>query len=340
MKEVHIMTTRERFFTAISHKQPDKVPYNILFTKVAHQKMVDFYGDAEFESRIGNCFTIIDFDGFDRCREVRKNIFVDWFGVEWDRSVDKDIGIVHNRLVIEDKLGDFNFPDPDAPELYENADRKIDPAEDTVILGNFGFTTFERAWTLMGMEELLCLMVANKPFVHELLDKILDYNMKVIKNACEYPIDGIRFGDDWGYQGGVIMGAPLWREFIKPRIKTLFQYVKSKGKFVLIHCCGKITELLPDIIECGVDVFNPLQPEVMDVYAVKRNFGDRLSFYGGISTQRTLPFASTEETRAEVSRLMEHIGRDGGYIVSPAHDIPADARPENIAAMIDVLRNQ
>ena len=83
------MTIRERFFTAISHRQPDKVPYNILFTQVAHQKMAGFYGDAEFESKIGNCFTIIDFDGFDRCREVRKDIFADWFGVEWDRSVVK-----------------------------------------------------------------------------------------------------------------------------------------------------------------------------------------------------------------------------------------------------------
>ena len=334
------MTVRERFFTSISHKQPDKTPYNILFTKAAHRKMVEYYSDEQFESKIGNCFTMVDFDGFDKCKEIQKDIFVDWFGVQWDRSVDKDIGVVHNQLVTEDTLNNFKFPDPDAPELYENADEKINNAGDTVVLGNYGFTTFERSWTLMGMEEVLTAMVANKPFVHDFLDRILEYNMKVIKNACEYPLDGIRFGDDWGYQLGIMMGAPCWREFIKPRIKTLFKYVKSKGKFVLIHCCGNILEILPDLIECGVDIFNPFQPEVMDIYAVKKEFGDRLSFYGGISTQKTLPFATADETRAETLRLIEKIGFNGGYIVSPAHDIPPDAKAENIAAMIDVLQNQ
>jgi uroporphyrinogen decarboxylase len=136
------------------------------------------------------------------------------------------------------------------------------------------------------------------------------------------------------------MGIDLWREFIKPRIKRMYRHVKSKGKQVMIHCCGKVDELFPELIECGLDIFNPLQPEVMDVFENKRRYGNRLSFYGGISTQKTLPYGTIEQVRSETKHLIEIVGENGGYIASPAHDIPADARPENIAAMIEVLQNQ
>ena len=106
----------------------------------------------------------------------------------------------------------------------------------------------------------------------------------------------------------------------------------------MIHSCGKIDEILPDLIDCGLDVFNPFQPEVMDVFEVKKKYGDHLSFYGGISTQRTLPFGTAEQVKEEVKRLLDIVGENGGYIASPAHAIPADAKTENIVAMIDALK--
>ena len=116
--------------------------------------------------------------------------------------------------------------------------------------------------------------------------------------------------------------------------------IKSKGKFVLIHSCGKIEEILPDLIECGLDIFNPFQPEVMDIYRIKKKYGRQLTFYGGISIQKTLPYGTVSEVKDQVRHLLDTIGEDGGYIASPSHDIPADAKPENIAAMIEVLQNQ
>ena len=208
------------------------------------------------------------------------------------------------------------------------------------MVASLGFSLYERAWTLLGMENLMMAMVADKRFVHDLLDRILAFNLRVIENACAFDIDAMRFGDDWGMQTGLQMGPRSWREFIKPRIQQMYGLVKSRGKFVFIHSCGKVDGIFPDLIECGVDVFNPFQPEVMDVYAVKRTYGDRLSFYGGISTQQTLPYGTPAEVRDEVRRLLDAIGRDGGYIASPAHSVPADARPENIAAMIEVLQSQ
>ena len=120
----------------------------------------------------------------------------------------------------------------------------------------------------------------------------------------------------------------------------MYQLAKSKGKFVFIHCCGKVQELFPELIECGLDVFNPFQPEVMDVFEIKKTFGEQLSFYGVISTQQTLPFGSAREIRDEVNKLLEVVGKNGGYIASPAHAIPGDAKPENIAAMIEILQHQ
>jgi uroporphyrinogen decarboxylase len=136
------------------------------------------------------------------------------------------------------------------------------------------------------------------------------------------------------------MGPQLWREFIEPRFQQMCRLVKSKGKFTMLHCCGKVDELFPDLIDCGLDIFNPFQPEVMDVFEIKRRFGRDLAFYGGISIQRTLPFGTVQQVRDEVRRLIDMVGADGGYIASPSHDIPRDARPENIAAMIEVLQNQ
>jgi len=332
------MTVRERFFSAVTHRQPDAVPYHVGFTQKAREKMAAYYGDPGFEEKLGNCFTFISFEGLGQVSQNGPDLYTDPFGVTWDRSVDKDIGVVRGRLITEEDPETYVFPDPDAPELYQGVGKRIKEAGDTVLVGNYGFSLFERAWTLTGMEDLLCQMASNKPFANALLDRVFDYAMRITVNMCEFPFDVIRYGDDWGHQGGIIMGAPLWREMIKPRVRRLYAHVKSKGKYVMIHSCGNVTELFPDLAECGVDIFNPFQPEVMDTETIKNSYGDRMTFFGGISTQRTLPYGTPRETREEVEHLIALIGRDGGYIASPAHDIPGDAKVENIAAMMETLR--
>jgi uroporphyrinogen decarboxylase len=324
----------------LNHKQPDVIPYNIGFTQKAHAKMAEYYGHPQFSQKLGNCLITLGCEPPGSWKEVRTDIWQDQFGVQWDRSIDKDIGIVCNRMITSDNINDYEFPDPDDPRRYNNYPDVIETNRDGFILSNLGFSLFERAWTLAGMEELLMMMGTDPGFVHDLLDRILAYNMRIIENACSYEIDAMMFGDDWGQQYGLIMGPELWREFIKPRIKKMYGLVKSKDKFVFIHSCGKVDEVFPDLIDCGLNVFNPFQPEVMDVFEIKRKYGDTLSFYGGISTQKTLPYGTVQQVKDEVKRLLDFIGKDGGYISSPAHAIPADAKAENIAAMIEVLQNQ
>ena len=335
------MSNRERVLTALNHRQPDKVPYDIRFTQKAHAKMAQYYGDPEFDSKLGNCFAWFrPYPRNVRYRLVGPDIWQDEFGVRWNRTIDKDIGVPCNQLVTPQNINEFQWPDPNDPTRYDFIKEAVKKAGDGATLVSLGFALFERAWTLVAMENLLIYMLTDKRFVNLLLDKILEYNLGIVEHACSLDIDIIRFGDDWGHQRGLIMGIDLWREFIKPRIKEMYQLAKSKGKYVMIHCCGKVDELFPDLIECGLDIFNPFQPEVMDVFQMKRFYGERLCFYGGISTQRTLPYGTVAEVKDEVKRLIEVVGEDGGYIASPAHDIPADAEAENIAAMIEVLQNQ
>ncbi|HOF89227.1 MAG TPA: uroporphyrinogen decarboxylase family protein, partial [Armatimonadota bacterium] len=170
--------------------------------------------------------------------------------------------------------------------------------------------------------------------------RILDFNLRVIDLACAHDIDAMMFGDDWGQQTGLIMGPARWRAYLKPRLARMYARVHHYGKYVFIHSCGKVDAVFPDLIEIGLNAFNPFQPEVMDVAAAKRAYGRDLTFWGGISTQHTLPFGTPEATRAEVRSLLATVGRDGGYIAAPAHSIPGDARPENVLAMMDVLRHQ
>jgi uroporphyrinogen decarboxylase len=324
----------------MEHRQPDKVPYHITFTQPAREKMKIYYGDPDFESTLGNCLTILRTRMPDREFPSRPGVWEDEFGVQWDRTIDPDIGTVCNRRIIRETLMEYRFPDPEAPARFAHFPAALQARRDRLAIASIGFTLFERAWTLVGMENVLMAMINDKPFANELFDRILEYDMAVTRRALSFEIDGMRFGDDWGYQRGLIMGPALWREFIKPRIATLYGLVKSRGKRVFIHSCGKIEDLFPDLIECGVDVFNPFQPEVMDVEDIKRSYGGRITFFGGISTQKTLPFGTVGQVKDEVRRLIERVGRDGGYIAAPAHDIPRDAKPENIAAMIEVLQSR
>jgi len=334
------MNDRERVVATLSHRQPDKVPYVVGFTQKVHQAMAEYYGDPDFATKLGNSLSSLGCEPQESWQEVAPDVWQDEFGVQWNRSIDKDIGVVCNRLVTPANAKAFSLPDPGDPSRFAGCKERIAARPDGFWVANLGFSLFERAWTLAGMENILAAMVVDKPFVSTLLDRILDYNLQVVERACAYPIDAMMFGDDWGQQRGLLMGPRLWREFIKPRIKEMYGLAKSRGKYVFIHSCGKVDEVFPDLIECGLDVFNPFQPEVIDVFEIKKRYGGELSFYGGISTQQTLPFGTVQQVRDEVRRLLDVVGAGGGYIAAPSHDIPSGAKVENIAAMIEILQNQ
>ena len=198
---------------------------------------------------------------------------------------------------------------------------------------------FEKANTCRGPENLYADIAANPGFLKGLLDYIVSKNLVMLENIIHIPeIDGILVGGDWGSQKTTIMSPEAWRELIMPGEKREYDMIKSGGKHVWIHSCGNIEALFPMLIEIGLQVVNPVQPECMDIYRLKRDFGDKLAFWGGISTQSTLPYGTPEDVKAETRRVVTEMSRGGGYIAAPAQHIQADVPYENICALIDTLK--
>ena len=328
------MTNKERVLAALSHRQPDRTPYMISFTQKSMSKMRDSYGNGFLKS-IDNCFHDVRPGPFPKEKWLDENTWQDRFGVRWDRSIDKDIGNVCNCLIPERNLDNLYLPD--LTNVFEGFADQCASGNDKCVQLHIGFSLFERAWSMRGMENLFMDMMEAPKFVDELLDRICDYNVAMVNETIKYDIDAVHFGDDWGSQRGMLMSPKTWERFLMPRLARQYAAAKDAGKLVTIHSCGKVQEIFPRLIEIGLDCFNPFQPEVMDVYEMKRVYGDRLSFWGGISTQRLLPYGTPDEVKAEARRMMSEVGQDGGYILAPAHSIPGDAKPENIMALIEVV---
>jgi uroporphyrinogen decarboxylase len=335
-----MMTSRERVWASIRHQQPDRVPYYLSFTQPAASKLRAHYGVTDLDTFLDNDMVRFSTRRPGLMQEVRPGVSRDEFGVVWNRTVDRDIGFPENPPITGRSLEGYVFPDPHDPIRTAGLQEFIEKHPQRFLIISYGFTFFERGWVLRGMPELLMDMLEAPEWVDELFDALLAFHLTALQELLTYDVQGVLFGDDWGQQQGLIFSPRLWRRFIKPRMAQLIGAVKETGRAAMIHSCGKVQELFPELIEIGLDVFNPFQPDVMDVYEIKRQYGDRLAFYGGMSVQRTLPQGTVQEVRAEAQRLMQEIGRDGGFIIGPSHHMPGDIPLENMLAFIDAVQGQ
>ena len=335
------MTRRERVIAAVKHQQTDICPYNIEFTHEEYEKVSQYLDDNDFYSKIGNHIIMANYDGFLSEVPEKPGYWKDDFGVLWNRNgVDKDIGVIEGRVINEPDIKEFKFPEINEAKIRKEYETMVKEKGDKFRFGSIGFSMYERAWTLRGIEELLADMIEEPEFVEDLLDAITEYNLKIIDIGLECNIDGFHFGDDWGQQKGLIMGPVYWRRFIKPRMAKMYAKVKSKGLIVSQHSCGDIQEIMPDLIEIGLDIYQTFQPEIYNMKEIKREFGNDLTFWGGISTQGLLPFASVEVVKSVALETIKIMGKGGGYIAAPTHALPADIPAENVAALIEVFKNQ
>ncbi|MCL1896441.1 MAG: uroporphyrinogen decarboxylase [Clostridiales bacterium] len=330
------MTEKERVLSALNHIQPDTVPYQLDLTDLVYQRLQGYFGDEGFFAKTGSHLAQERNESFE---EISETEFRDMFGVLWSREQEGDFGIVRGRVLKDASLDGYAFPEPDDALIREKCGR-LAAQQDKFTMYIVGFSLFERAWTLRGFNEILMDFLLEKRFANELLDKIVEYNLKVVDIAASYDIDCIFFGDDWGQQRGLIMGPHVFKEFILPRQKLMYDYVKSKGMYVAQHSCGDIREVFGSLVDAGMDIYNTFQPEIYDVSAMKREYGQSVTFYGGISTQRLLPFGSPDDVRRETKEMMDIVGRGGGYIAAPTHSIPNDVPTENILAFLDTVQGQ
>ena len=329
------MISRELVYQALAFQEVPRVPYAVGFTIPARQRFCADPTGRELFEQIDNDLHVSPVIRIEYGVRDPDGRYTDEFGVVWDRSADPDIGVSIPSLTPEN-FDSYPWPDPNAPGRFDRLQAALRQHPDKFQVMAVDFSLYERAWTLRGLTELLLDFIENPGFAEALLDRVLQFNLDVIDAALRLcpQIDAVYFGDDFGSQTGLIMGAQRWRQFLRPRLARQYSAVHQAGKKVLIHSCGRVQEIFDDLADIGVDCFNPFQPEVMDVYAIHRQYHGRLAFWGGISTQQLLPYGTVQQVETEVDKLLA-LGRSGGYIIAPCHNIQANTPPENIVAMYE-----
>ena len=345
------MTKREITIETLRHRRCDVIPHNIDFTTAMRERLRHHLGldsDRAVSAAVGNYCAQLNIgsvtgpsEGVIRDiypTEIGPHRYRDDWGVIWHREPGDDIGVVAEPPLKEPRLAGFTAPEPVSRAPYLETFCREDP--DRFRLVSLTSPIFQRAWFLRGFVEFLTDLALHRSFVHELVEMILEYTTKVVTEAVSYDIDGFFLMDDWGQQEGLLISPEMWREYFKPGMAALFRIVKEHDLFLFFHSCGDIECLIPELIDMGLDVLNPFQPEVMDVYAVKRQYGERLGFYGGVSTQETLPHGSVNEVKADVREKIAILGQGGGFILAPAHALQVDVPIENILALVEVMNSQ
>jgi len=241
------------------------------------------------------------------------------------------------------EIADYRFPDPLADGRFDDAERYIRRyGDDYFIIGDIEVTIFAMARHLVGMEKLLADMAGNAPYVSVLLEKAMTFSLAGGRKVVELGVDGIWAGDDFGGQAGLLISPSMWRRYFKEPYRRLYAGLKEERPDVLImqHSDGAVAPILDDWMNAGMQVFNPVQPNVPghDPQELKRRFGDRLSFWGAIDQQDLLPRGTPAQIEADVRAKIEALGPNGGYMAAPAHIIQADTSMENVEAFIAAVK--
>lgn len=237
----------------------------------------------------------------------------------------------------------YPFPDATASGRFEKAERDIARFKDShFIIGDVELSHFELAWHLTGLSEYMMALAMEEPWVEALNDKVEIWTSTLAHALAERGVDAIWFGEDLGTQTSTLISPDMWRERFKPRHARVIESLKEKYPELLIimHSDGAVAPLVDDFIEIGVDVYNPVQPNVTgsDPRELQEKYGKRIRFFGGIDQQELMPSGDSEALAAEIRRRADIMGKNGNYLMAPAHIIQADVAPETVEAMIEAVK--
>jgi len=263
------MNCRERVLAAFRFEETDPIPYQLPMEDNVAERLDAYYGSPAWRERLQQHVGFVGMPSLGILMDGPA-VYTDHFGTVW--RVDKRPHHLKKPALIEPDLTGYTWPDIDGIWDETLIQRQLREAQKKgqFIVGTLGFGLFERSWTMCGFENGLTDMLLHPAFYEELLEGILEFQLKVVRRLLELPIDGVMFSDDWGDQRGVLMGPRLWRKFIKPRARALHEVVRAAGKWALQHCCGSVFDIIPELIDIGLDVLESLPPEAMDVWPLSQ----------------------------------------------------------------------
>ena len=334
------LTHKERMRRALLRQPIDRIPTQINYTASMGRKLAAHYdvAAADLPRVLDNHFVRVDLSYPARLSADGKVRF-DWWGAG-HATGEEGYYIAVNPLKDSQDLDRFPWPDPHDPHVLDEAAQTIKTlGGDYFIAPNFGFALFERAWSLRGFEQISLDLGRDQEFVGALLDRITAIQLVLIQRFIDLGVAGGYFGDDYGAQRNLLFSPVQWRKLIKPRLARLFAPFVERGLPVLMHSDGQIQKILPDLVEIGLTTLNPVQPEVLDHQWLAENFKDRLSFYGGVSTQTALPYGSPAEVRAAVQKCARDLAPDRtGLLIGPSHRMLTDIPLSNVEALVAAFR--
>jgi uroporphyrinogen decarboxylase len=278
-------------------------------------------------------------------RTLENGRIVNEFGMVMERHglYDEFVEFPLSHAETVEDIENYPFPDANDPGRFRYAEETVKKfGKDYGIIGDLECCIYETSWYLVGLEKLLMDMAMEKPYVDALFDKVAHFSTECGKKMVEMGVDVIWCGDDFGTQNGPVMSVKMFDRYFAPRIEKMFKAFKEINPNVKIawHSCGSILPLIPRFIDVGLDILNPIQPLArgMEPQYLKDTYGDRLCFFGGICVQELLPHGTPQQIKAEVKRRARILGKGGGYILAPAHNIQADTPVENVLAMFEAVK--
>jgi uroporphyrinogen decarboxylase len=323
--------------STLAHQATGATPYNFGFSPPARAQLEKYLGTNKLEETLR---FPIRMSGPDSIKPLYASparygpTIRDEFGVIWSTSeIDRGAPIIH--CLPEPDLSNYRFPNPSDEYRFAGlADWTTANAGHYTML--WVGDLWERATFMRGMENILLDLSLEPRFVELLLRGLADYVLATMRILFDrFTFDGIAFGDDYGTQHGLIMSPQHWRRFVRPLVAEIYALAKKNGRTVFQHSCGHIVPIIGDLIDIGLDILHPIQPEAMDVFWIKKEFGRHVTLCGGLGTQEFLPKATPEQVRQQVRHLKEQLGGDGGYILEPGITLQADIPLANLVALVE-----
>jgi len=337
------MKPRDVVLEQIYHRDMTPVPYYFEFNPGVDNALDTHFGSSNWREQLTPY--IVDERAVDTTKpEPISDIRVrDVFGGLWRN----DLIPLHQEepAMKEPSFDDYVFPTPDrflGDGQKEKARMTLEKHPDSFRVVRINWGLFEQSWRIRGFENALMDAAAEPDFYAELLDRLTELYMVFVEECRDLPADAIMFSDDWGDQRSVILGPERWREFLKPRWARLYEAVHAQGKIAISHCCGSVADIMPDIIEIGLDVLESVQPEAasMNPYELKKRWGDRITFWGCLGSQSIIPFGTPEQIKDEVKRLCTEMGKGGGYILASTKPLQIETPIENVVAVFESFVGQ